>query len=284
MFQYAFACKLKQLFPNEKILLDLTDYKGYRWHGYELKYVFDVQLPVAKPIQICKFRAPISINDKRNVFLRRVLDHILKSNNYDEKETDYFSFNSTPFRINDSCYYNGYWCNERYFSDIKDEIRKVFSFKRHLNEYNQNVKNIIENSNSVSIHVRRGNYLLFDEYKNICERPYYANAIKYIKNHVENPHFFVFSNDMQWCKDNLGDLLDNYTFVDNNDPQNNYVDMQLMACCKHSIIAHSTFSWWGAWLNQNLNKIVIAPSTWNNNYKDTGKPQLDDWVLIGNVD
>lgn len=283
MFQYAFACKLKRLYPNEKILLDLTDFKGYGWHVYELKYVFDVQIPVANPLQICKFRAPISINDKGFNFLRRILHHILRRNNYDEKESDLFSFNSTPFGIDTSCYYNGYWCNERYFSDIKEDIRNVFSFKRPLSEYNQNVKVKIENNNSVSIHVRRGNYLLFDEYKDICERPYYEKAIQYIKEHVENPHFYVFSNDMQWCKDNLGDLLDNYTFVENNDPQNNYVDMQLMSCCKHNIIAHSTFSWWGAWLNQNSEKIVIAPSVWNNNFKAAG-PQLEDWVLISNKD
>ena len=181
MFQYAFACKLKQLYPNEKILLDLTDFKGYGWHVYELKYVFDVQFPVANPLQICRFRAPFSNNDKRTELLRRILNYFIKRNNYEEKESDYFTFNSSPYGIDSSCYYNGYWCNEGYFLDIRDEIKKVFSFKRPLNEYNQNVKDKIENSNSVSIHVRRGNYLLFDEYKNICERPYYANAIKYIK-------------------------------------------------------------------------------------------------------
>lgn len=280
MLQYAFACKLKHLFPSEKILLDLTNFKGYEWHSYELDYVFDVKIPVASSLQVCRFTIPFSANTNFGSTLNKYFGRFFIRDIYEEKNKDYFLFNPAPFAITKSCYYSGYWFNEGYFSDIKDEILNVFSFKRPLNSYSLNLKKQIESTNSVSIHVRRGNYLLFDEYKNICERPYYEKAIKYMKEHVNNPHFFVFSNDIQWCQENLGDLMDNYTFSENNDPQNNYIDMQLMSCCKHNIIAHSSFSWWGAWLNNNEGKIVVAPYKWKNSEKVMGKPQLDSWILI----
>lgn len=122
---------------------------------------------------------------------------------------------------------------------------------------------------------------MYDAYKGICDNEYYDKAIAYIKEHVENPHFFIFSNDIQYCRENLGGLMLQSTFVENNDPQNSWVDMQLMSCCKHNVIAHSSFSWWAAWLNRNPNKIVVAPKRWVNSpdIKDK-RPQLADWIQI----
>ena len=280
MFQYAFATKLKCLYPTDEILIDVTNYKGYVWNGYELGYVFDVKIPIANFFQISRFTLPVSTNTWIGGKLHGHLGRFFKKNIYTEKRTKYFAFSHEPLIIPKSCYYDGTWFNEGYFSDIKEEILDVFTFKRPLNTYCEDVLAEIQSFNSISIHVRRGNYLRFDAYKGICDKEYYRKAITYIKEHVENPHFFIFSNDIQWCRDNLGGLMDRCTFVENNDPNNNYVDMQLMSCCKNNIIAHSSFSWWAAWLNNNPKKIVVAPFKWVNSADIPNKPQLKDWVLI----
>ena len=280
MFQYAFACKLKHLFPLEKILIDITNYKGQTGCNYELDNVFNIDLYAANPFQLSRFTLPFSTNTKIGSRIHAYIGKFCSRNIYTEKKTNYFAFTKEPLDISESCYYAGYWINEEYFHDIKDEIMKTFSFKRPLNSYCHSIKKAINDTNSVSIHVRRGDYLLFDAYKGICDKRYYEKAIAYIKEHVESPHFYIFSNDLQWCRENLSNLMDTYTFVDNNEPKNNYMDMQLMSYCKHNIIAHSSFSWWGAWLNSNPNKIVVAPYKWVNSKDITHKPQLNDWFLI----
>lgn len=281
MFQYAFACKLRHLYPSETILIDPHNFVGQSDRHYELKYIFDVDIPVANYMQISRFTFPFSYNTKWGGRIHAHLGKHFNRNIYYEKRPDFFNFSSEPLSISGSCYYVGVWFNEGYFEGIKDEIKIVFTFKRPLSISSQETRKLIENSNSVSIHVRRGDYLLFDAYKGICDKEYYSSAIDYIKKRISNPHFFVFSNDIEWCKENLADLMDSYNFVTNKDPQNNYVDMQLMSCCKHNIIAHSSFSWWSAWLNANPDKIVIAPLRWVNSpdIKDS-RPQLKDWVLI----
>jgi len=281
MFQYALAIKLKHLFPNEKVLIDLIQFKGYPWNPYELDKVFARTIPIASFSEVAELAPPFSEYTRCGKYANIIYNKLFGNRLRIERERKPFLFDESVLNKDGNCYYDGYWCNQGYFADIRPQILDVFTFKLPLSEQNVRLKTEIENCNSVSIHVRRGDYLLYDEYKNICEKPYYINAIKYINEKVENPHFFVFSNDIQWCKDNLSDIMDNYTFSDNHEPKNNYADMQLMSCCKHNIIAHSTFSWWAAWLNQNSEKIVVAPDIWNNNYKDA-KPQLDEWILIKN--
>lgn len=281
MFQYAFASKLKYLYPQEKILLDLTQFRGYKWHPYELKRVFDVDIPVASFLELSKLSYPFSSNTRIGRLLNGLLSRVSNKEKFEYSEKS-ASFDKNALRNNGNCYYNGYWLSSQYFDDLRPQLLQSFSFKPVLSDNNSQLKEYIGSCMSVSIHVRRGNYLLFDEYKDICEKPYYANAIKYIRGNVNNPHFFIFSNDIQWCKENLMDLMENYTFVDNNNPLNNYVDLQLMSCCKHNVIAHSTFSWWAAWLNQNPQKIVVAPRKWNNKYAESEGPQMAEWVLLDN--
>lgn len=282
MFQYALAYKLKQLYPDERVLLDTIQFKGYPWHPYELNNVFGVELPFASFFEVAKMANPFPGYTRFGRIAGGIFNRFVGERSHYISESQQFVFDDSVLTKEGDFYYDGYWCNQGYFIDIRPNILEIYSFKPTLSPHNEEMRMRIRDCNSVSLHVRRGNYLLFDEFKDICEKPYYKNAISYIKNHVSDPRFFVFSNDIQWCKDNLKDLMDDYVFVENDEPMNNYVDMQLMSCCRHNIIAHSTFSWWAAWLNQNTDKIVVAPSIWNNKYKDTGKPQLDEWVLIGN--
>jgi hypothetical protein len=155
----------------------------------------------------------------------------------------------------------GGWHNEGYFSAIKDKVKSEFTFR--IPEDPENLQHIhkITSTNSVSIHIRRGDYLNaanINLFGDVCNRAYYEKAIELIKTEVINPHFFIFSNDFSWVKANLH--LENVTYITSNVGEDSWKDMYLMSLCKHNIVANSTFSWWGAWLNNNTNKIVISPS------------------------
>ena len=279
MLQYALAYKLKKLYPSEEVLLDLKNFKGYNWHEYELKYVFDVDIPTASFWQLLKVTSPFSLNTKLGGYMHAIYYKLgLNKKEYVEQgQSEYYG---EVFKKKGNWYFDGYWANQDYFVDIRDEILKIFSFKRELDVQNMKLLDEIRSTNSVSLHVRRGNYLLFDIYKGICEIDYYQRAIDYINSQIENPHFFVFSNDIEWCKENLTGILKNYTFVDNNSGMSNYIDMQLMSNCMHNIIANSSFSWWGAWLNQNQKKIVVAPQRYLNIDGLTSSPNLKDWITF----
>ena len=171
-------------------------------------------------------------------------------------------------------YFGGYWQSAQYAELVEKELRRDFKFTEKKEEKLCKLsKKIIGMGNTVSLHIRRGDYLKRDNqkcYGNICTDDYYKNAIKYINNHVKDPVFYFFSNDIKWVKEKYGHLNAIYVSEDMFDNYADWYDMFLMSCCKHNIIANSTFSWWGAWLNSNQNKIVIAPSKWTNNcdYRD----------------
>ena len=134
----------------------------------------------------------------------------------------------------------------------------------------------IKNSNSVSLHVRRGDYL---NLKNVgvLDVDYYMKSVEYIRKNVEKPIFFVFSADLEWCKNSLG-FLEGCIYVDRT--QTEIDDLKLMSFCQHNIIANSSFSWWGAWLNQNPKKTVIAPKSWLLNDPGSSNVILSDWVKL----
>jgi hypothetical protein len=160
---------------------------------------------------------------------------------------------------------------------------KDFNFKNHPTGQNKLTLNIINNTNSVSLHIRRGDYIKNLETYNkhgLIDLYYYYKAINYIKEHVYNPTFFIFSDDITWAKENLNIELPVY-FIDFNDQTRNYEDLRLMKNCKYNIIANSSFSWWGAWLNDFSNKIVIAPKKWfNDDTINTYDLTPLDWILI----
>lgn len=159
----------------------------------------------------------------------------------------------------------GNWQSEKYFKDIEHEIRKDFTFKPFTDSKNQSLAQEMKEQNSIAIHIRKNiDYTSNNLYKGTCPIEYYLKAIEYIKNKIEKPKFYVFTDNKEWVKQNLTNL--DYTLCDWNPTSGefNYLDMQLMSCAKHNIIANSTYSWWAAWLNINPEKIIIAPSLWFN--------------------
>lgn len=278
MFQYAFALALKEKFPNDQIKLDISHFKGYSLHnGFEIERNFGILLPVAtkKELRELTYYAP-------NYKLSRILRKLLGYKKTEYKEPRLFTYWKEALEISGDCYYEGSWQNERYFKDYAKTIHEAFTFKQPLGDTNEKLLEQINATESVSIHVRRGDYLLDPTYKGICDLPYYRKAVDYILARVKNPKFFIFSNDAIWCEENIAPLCKNYVVIDCNVGEKSWADMQLMSLCKHNIIAHSSFSWWAAWLNNHVGKIVISPKGWFNRADITDSPQLDDWVLIEN--
>ena len=157
--------------------------------------------------------------------------------------------------------FEGYFQVAQYYDSIRGILLKDFIPRNKPNSKNKRTLDLIHKTNSVSIHVRRGDYIKLQQVHGLCDLDYYNKSIKHIAKNIKQPYFFVFSDDIQWVKDNLK-INFPCEFIDFNHGRDSTWDMWLMANCKHNIIANSSFSWWGAWLNQNPDKIVIAPKQW----------------------
>ena len=275
MFQYAFYISLRAKYPNDRIKVDCSYFKGYPLHnGLEIQRIFELELEQASFAELTSVTWPLY-----NYRLYQLGKRILPI-----RKTHYFEMSNSNFDDNilkKECYLDGYWQNECYFENCRDTIRKIYHFILPLNLKNYDIKEEVKSVNSVGLHVRRGDYLKHKMYMGICEKDYYIAAIKYIRQHIDNPCFFVFSNDIEWCKGNINNAMNDCSvkYIDWNVNEQSYIDMQLMSECKHNIIANSSFSWWGAWLNNNPNKIIVSPKKWlNSNLKNS--PQCPDWILI----
>ncbi len=180
---------------------------------------------------------------------------------YEEKATGVFDKN--VLRLDD-VYLNGYWQSERYFADAAEEVRQMYRFPNLFNDYQKKMLDEIESRQSVSLHIRRGDYLEHPELYGTITMEYYVRAMEYIQERKENVCFYIFTNDIPWARQNFkGENI--FVIEDSGDSITDNLDMTLMAACKDNILANSSFSWWGAWLNQNQDKIVIAPKEWEVN-------------------
>lgn len=261
MFQYAFYLAVKKACPSDKVLVDLHCFNGYKLHeGFELDKIFskiDVQKAYFKDIIKVSYPYPNFITWKYG-------KHLLPKRKTMFIENKYLRFEENWKKtLGNNCYYDGYWQNENYFQDIKEQIKDVFTFPE-LDKKNQETASLICSHESISIHIRRGDYLTDPLFKETCQIEYYQKSISYAKKYINPELFCIFSNDTEWCKKVFSALLpkDKTIFITWNHGKNSFKDMQLMSLCKHNIIANSSFSWWGAWLNKNKNKVVIAPKTW----------------------
>ena len=266
LFQYATG-RAAALHHKLPLKLDLTIFKTYKLHnGYRLDQ-YAIQADIATENEI------INLKGRNNVLFSalRKAGLIKRKSYFKEKRSSYFDERVLK---NKFVYLDGYWQNELYFSNIRKELLRELSPINPMNDLGCDYLEPIKKSNSVSIHVRRGDYLNLKNI-NVLDVDYYMKAVEYVRKNVEKPTFFIFSDDLDWCKKNLG-FLDGCTYVDRT--QTEIDDLKLMSFCRHNITANSSFSWWGAWLNQNPNKIVIAPKGWLLN--DPGSSNIIplDWV------
>lgn len=262
MFQYAFGLSLSRLYRSQ-LLLDCRDFDETSIHnGFELGRVFGVPQPCGSSSEIRRCfgwrgtRTAIKLLSNPR-FARFRGSYIL----IEDSSTSVEKARS----MGPHCYVSGFWQNEAFFADCAPTVRKMFTFKSEMSQDNRDTAYQIERGASVSVHVRRGDYITntrANQSHGTCSVQYYNEAMAYIREVEHNPEFFIFSDDPEWAAANIGDRSGNCYHVTWNTGPESFNDMRLMSLCKHHIIANSSFSWWGAWLAEHSDGCVIAPARW----------------------
>ena len=281
LFQYAAGRRLAQV-RGAELKLDITGFTNpnYRTKRHYELAPFNVTQSLASEEDITRLTRPYYGP------LPRLINRITRKKERPPvsyiKEMHYH-FDPNILDLPDDVYLEGYWQSARYFDDIAELIRKEVTVRDSLVGRNSNLAQEISSCPAVSLHVRRGDYVhneITHHTHGICDLDYYSQAVAFIASRVNNPVFFIFSDDPAWVHEHLR-LSYSVRIVDHNGPEHGYEDMRLMSLCHHHIIANSSFSWWGAWLNPSKRKIVIAPKRWFNNYDaDTSDLYPDSWVRL----
>jgi hypothetical protein len=258
MFQYALAKRYE--LTGHRVFLDTNVYNddeyGTSLRKYELNS-FCISIPLLPP-QLHSFFY------SRNLLWRCFRRSLTPC--YKEIREKNLAYHPRYTQLKGNAVLNGYFQSERYFKEIGEGLRKDFVFKNQLSPDAQKYLAKIQHCNSVSIHIRRGDYVTDPKANRelgFLSSSFYQKAVEIIKKNVQNPIFFIFSDDVEWVQANPDFLnINDVIWVSGNAGRNAWQDMFLMSQCKHNIIANSSFSWWSAWLNQNERKIVIAPQKW----------------------
>jgi len=255
MFQYALGRHLA-FKNNDTLKLDVTNLSiasevGNIYRPFALE-AFNVKKEIATSEETQNIKYPYGILSKIWIWFSF---KILKKFNV--------LFNPSILNLKGDIYLDGYWQSPKYFEKIREVLLEEFTLNSALSFDASNLEKTISETIAVSLHVRRGDYVknpqVLKEF-GICSIDYYKRAIKHIEDSVDSPTYFVFSDDLAWVKKNLP-VGEKVVYIQGENITDTE-ELTLMSKCKHNIIANSTFSWWGAWLNQNSNKIVVAPTPW----------------------
>ncbi|MBS6396215.1 MAG: alpha-1,2-fucosyltransferase [Clostridiales bacterium] len=271
MFQYALALKLQSL--GKEVKIDVTKYAEHHSHNdFELDKVFRISCPFAGEDEI------------RRLGYRKAnhWTEFLKKTPFGKKSiynNESYQFDESVFLM-DERYLEGYWQSEKYFMSIRDKILETYQFPEFASKQQKEWAARMQSGYSISVHIRRGDYLNYSYLQNICTLDYYKRAMQYFRDRYQGGvEFYIFTNDFPWAEEHF--LEKDCHFVKGNTGTESFRDMQLMSLCKHNIIANSSFSWWGAWLNQNADKIVIAPEKWVNRESDEKIDIIPDtWMKV----
>lgn len=277
MFQYSLYRKLQSIGKNVEIDDNKMRSEGNEHNGIELARAFGLKYRRASLLTVHSFNSKYSFRGAIRQ-AKKLLGIKLAPRGYKE---DRLVFNQDIYEMND-VYLWGYWQSWKYFYDIRDDLLREFSFRYTENERNDSLSAEIQQQVSVSIHVRRGDYLRSDyakKFGGICTIEYYKRAVEYIEKAIGKCRFYIFTDDPEWTSDNMNFIMD-YRLIDWNRGNESYMDMFFMSKCSHNIIANSSFSWWGAWLNCHSDKIVIAPSRWSDDAGDFIDTVPDEWVRL----
>ena len=277
MFQYA-AGRALSLERNVSLRLGISGFENYGLHqGFELQRIFNCPAEIAFEADVRGILGWQYLSSIRQLLSRPSMAAFRREGLVVEP---YFHYWQEIKNVPSDCYLMGYWQSEKYFLEVATQMREDFSFRLPLENQNAELAKQINQVNAVSLHVRRGDYAhnpKTTEAHGLCSLDYYQAAIRYVAERVTPPHFFVFSDDIAWVKNNL--KIDfPHQYVDYNHGAESYNDMRLMSMCKHHIIANSSFSWWGAWLNPRMGKIVVAPKHWFSNQTDIQDLLPQGWV------
>lgn len=276
LFQYALGRNLA-IKNNCQLKLDISAFQEYKLRKYSLNH-FNIEETFAT-------------EDDKNEVMKKRHFYRLTSKIRNKKEPEFknyyhekhFHFDPEVLNIQGNAYLDGYWQSEKYFIDVSKRIKSELTLKEELDIENLKVAQDIKESSSVGVHIRRGDFVndsLTKAIHGVCDLSYYHSAIENIISRIKEPVFFIFSDDHQWAKDSVK-IKYPCKHIDFNNADKNYADLYLMSLCDHNIVANSTFSWWGAWLNCNPQKTVISPSRW---FKSEEFNTIDlypqDWVKL----
>lgn len=277
MFQYAFGRSLSlkkgiSLKLDLGFLLDRTPKKNFVFRDYDL------------PIFNCNPQI-LSEEDKKSFFgnfimANKYINKLLPVKNrrfYTEK---HFQYDPNVLKLNDDIYLEGYWQSYKYFSEFESTIRKDFSFNHKLNEEEEVINQKILSTNSVCVNVRRTDFIV-NSFHGVCNVDYFKKGLGYISKSESELNIFVFSDDIEWCKENL-DFEFPTNFIEHKYAGKKFQSyLQLMTNCNHFVIPNSSFGWWAAWLANYEEKLIIVPKKWfNDNSINTKDLILDEWIKI----
>lgn len=281
MFQYSIGVIL-QLENNIKVKFDLEFFKikeekeGYKKRNLDLD-IFDIRIK-----ELTKQERNFLLGSGKSIAFKKILYGWPVY--FNESEVGYIS----DWRvIRKNTYFAGYFQKYEFYKGYENILMETFKFNtKKISQKALEISNRIGEENSVSIHIRRGDYVNDKITKSVffhLDMEYYYDAMSILSQMFNNLKFYVFSDDTHWVVKNFSPIKGIYEIVELNNSENPWEDMYLMTKCKHNIIANSTFSWWGAFLNQNPFKKVIAPKNW---YYDMNKNQIamkiypENWKLI----
>jgi|SRR3989344_3883710 len=276
MFQYALG-RVLALKNNAELKLDTSflnlNFKSITKRTYNLD-VFNIKAEIAKNSDIpFLFRLP---NNKVGLYFIFLFRKIIKSNGQEKS----FQFDKSILSIGDNAYLDGYWQSQKYFEGFEEIIRKDLTLKNSPAENIQNLAKEIENINSLCIHVRRSDYVGNKNHE-VVDKEYYRRGIEYIKNRAQVDKIYVFSDDIDWCRNNLVFQFPVMFVEESYAGMHGEEHMYLMSRCKNFILANSSFSWWGAWLSDYKEKIVICPKQWfPDTLVNTDDLVLESWIRI----
>lgn len=274
MFQYAYARALKE--KGMDVRLDLNKaydntFEKYRNNAQRENHIqnFRISLP---SIDMGQYRRYEYLS--RDTWLKKSVfwlqSHLLWKYRFYEEQVQCYSDKTA--KIKGDYYVKGWFQSERYFRDIRDILLKEFVPKQKI-RISKGLHEILNTPESVSLHVRRGDYVKANIALN---KIYYEKAIDYIQENYTNPIFVVFSDDLEWVKKNI-QINGKCIFVNEEKKLKDYEELFIMSRCRTNIISNSTFSWWAAWLNPNKDKVVIAPRKWLDGQRDIVP---DDWLIL----
>lgn len=280
MFQYACGWALaRDLGLNLKVATDMLD-KHSTKRRLELDRAFSTSLSVAKPRELRRILGPWRASPSIRRWLESPRFSYLRGPRYYVEHPPPPHPKARP-PADYGLYLQGYWQSASYFETYSDDLRDLYSFKHIPSGKNAELVQSIREGPSASLHIRRGDYASCKKtrsFHGLCTPEYYHRAIEHLRSRIPKVRLFAFSDDPAWVNEHLGDRYPDMTVVSHNKAEAGHHDMQLMSLCNHNITANSSFSWWGAWLNQADDKIVIAPKKWF--ARETGMSNIvpPDWL------
>lgn len=276
LFQYSLG-RLLEIKYNKIVSYDFSSYEeGYKYTPRKfLLDKFNTKLRVATKDEIYKTLYPFGVVSKCVHFFKKVINKFIFKKYHVAFEPTLLS----ELNKLNTAYLGGYWQSYKYVLPVIEQLGNECTLVDDSSLVTNSNYQLALSTESVAVHIRRGDYVGNSKDLQPLEKTYYENAVKVISEKIENPKFFIFSDDISWVKSNMSDIFDESTVYIEGRDLKDYEELLLISTCKHSIIANSTFSWWGAMLNKNTHKVIISPKNWKNiHFKDDSDLCPMEWV------